>query len=185
MKNKLYIFPTDTVYGIGAKLYDKSAIDEIYNIKGRDFNKPISVLCSNIEQIKEFAIMTNDALIIANNFWPGALTIILKTNDKYYSITKEETIGVRIPNHKKALKLINELGPLKTTSINKSGEEPLNDYNSIYERYNKENIHIYKNDEEISKVSSTVIDLTNNLKVIREGDIKLNDILGVLNSHKK
>lgn len=184
MKKELYIFPTDTVYGIGAKLYDKSSINEIYRIKGRDFNKPISVLCSNIEQISDFALLTNEAIKLAKAFWPGALTLILKTTNKYYNDTKEESIGVRIPNHKLALKLIEELGPLKTTSVNKSGSEPLNDYDEIMNEYNKEYIKIYKNEELISKVSSTVIDLTNNLKVIREGDIKIEDIKSVLNSHK-
>lgn len=176
MNNNLYIFPTDTVYGLGAKLYDFEAINQIYQLKGRDFNKPISVLCSSFEQIEEFAVLTDEAKKIGTKFWPGALTLILKTNPNYYNLTKEETIGVRIPNHQTALKLINELGPLKTTSINKSGEEPMNDYNEIVETYGHLVKNIYENNEIISKTSLTVIDLTNNFNVIRLGDLTVDEL---------
>ena len=92
----------------------------------------------------------------------------------------KKTIGVRIPNHKFALKLIDELGPLKTTSINRSGEEPLNDFDVIKAVYGNKITNIYENSEEISRVSSTVVDLTNGVNVLRTGDISLNDILNIL-----
>ncbi|CCV64824.1 predicted translation factor, Sua5/YciO/YrdC/YwlC domain protein [Alteracholeplasma palmae J233] len=170
-KGDVIIFPTDTVYGIGARLLDHKAIKKIYKIKGRDFDKPIAVLCANIEQISEFAYVTDDIKKLAEAFWPGALTLILKTKYSYESETFEKTIGVRIPNHPLALELIRKNGPLKTTSVNKSGEAPLNDYEEIKAVYNKEVSAIYPNNEKILELASTVIDLTNGLEVIREGII--------------
>lgn len=181
MLKEVIIFPTDTVYGIGASIYDKKSINKIYEIKGRDFNKPLAVLCNNVEQIKEFAIVTSDLEKLAQSFWPGALTLILKTNDKYKSLFNEETIGVRIPNHDIALKLTYDYGPLKTTSVNNSGEEPLNDYEIIKNRYENIVSTIYENNVGLSHVSSTVVDLTSDqIKVLRQGEITLANILKVL-----
>lgn len=175
--NKLIIFPTDTVYGIGACLYDKENINKIYEIKGRDFNKQIPVLCSTIEQIETFAVVNDNLRKLAKAFWPGALTIVLESNNDYYNFSGEKTIAIRIPNHKETLKLLEKYGPLKTTSINKSGEPPLNDYKVIYERYNDVVDHIYMNNEEMILVASTIISLVDEVKLLRTGSISYEDIL--------
>lgn len=180
MLKEVLIFPTDTVYGIGASLYDTESIKKIYEIKGRDFNKPLAVLCSNIKQIDEFAYMDKKASLLAKLLWPGGLTMVLKTKPKYFELTGESTIAVRIPNHKLALSLLDQYGPMKTTSVNASGELPLNDYDVIYEKYNLFVNKIYRNEEKIQEVSSTVIDLVNDLKILREGNITKEDILDYL-----
>lgn len=181
--NKIIIFPTDTVYGIGTGLDNLEGIKKIYEIKDRNYTKPMAVLCANLEQIAEFAILTREAKLLAKQFWPGELTLILNTTEKYRKKTLEKTIGVRIPNHKQALSLLIKYGPLKTTSVNNSEEEPLNDYEIIKERYEKLVDEIYPNEEVISKRSSTVINLTtNNLYVIRQGSITIDEINEVLKS---
>lgn len=180
MLKEVIIFPTDTVYGIGASIYDMESINRIYDIKGRNFNKPLAVLCYDIKQIEEFAVITSKDRLLANRFWPGGLTLILKTNQKYFDLTKELTIGVRIPNHKLALELLKKYGPMKTTSVNDSGEEPFNDYETINERYKNIVKDIYENNEEIQKVSSTVIDTLNNYNVLREGNITQLDIINCI-----
>src|SRR5690554_812498 len=174
--NKIIIFPTDTVYGIGAPIYDLDSIKKIYEIKGRSFDKQLPVLCSSIEQIEKFAVVNDETLKLARNFWPGALTLILKTKDDYYKFSGEKTIGVRIPNHKLALELLNELGPLKTTSINDSGSEPLNDYETIHQKYNNKVSYIYKNTEASIGLASTIVSLVDDVKILRLGNITLEQI---------
>ena len=178
--NKLIIFPTDTVYGIGAPLYDNKNIKKIYEIKGRSFNKQLPVLCSSIEQINEFAILNDSALKLAKAFWPGPLTLVLETKEKLFNFSGEKTIAVRIPNHKETLKLISEVGPLKTTSVNKSNETPLNDYDKIFERYNNKVDYIYKNKENSIGQASTIINLVDEIKVLREGGITFDEIIKIL-----
>ena len=180
--DKIIIFPTDTVYGIGTGIYNVEGIKKIYEIKGRDYTKPMAVLCANLEQVAEFAVLTKEAKLLARQFWPGGLTLILNTTEKYRKQTFEKTIGVRMPNHKKALSLLIKYGPLKTTSVNYAEEEPLNDYEVIKQRYGNLVDEIYTNEELISKQSSTVINLTNNLHIIRQGTIKIDEINDVLKS---
>lgn len=70
LKHKIIIFPTDTVYGLGCSIYDKESLKTVYNIKQRDFNKPISVLCSSLEQIEEIAIIDEKIKKLISYFWP-------------------------------------------------------------------------------------------------------------------
>jgi len=181
--NEIIIFPTDTIYGIGTGIYNTEGIKRIYEIKGRDYTKPMAVLCANLKQVEEFAILTKEARLLAKQFWPGGLTLVLNTQEKYYKKTFEKTIGVRIPNHHQALELLIKYGPMKTTSVNMAGEEPLNDYLVIKERYENIVDKIYDNEISIAEVSSTVVNLTNNKPfIIREGSITINDINEVLKS---
>ncbi len=174
LKSKIIIFPTDTVYGLGCSIYDQESLKKIYNIKKRDNNKPISVLFSSLKQIKEIAIIDNKVEKLAISFWPGPLTIIVPTTQKYYDKTKEKRIGIRIPNHSLALQILNKKGPLKVTSVNKSGEPPLNNYLEIKKQYQNKVDYIYPNNKILSNISSTVIDTTSpKWFLVREGSISL------------
>ncbi|WP_323847577.1 MAG: L-threonylcarbamoyladenylate synthase [Phytoplasma sp.] len=179
---KIIIFPTDTVYGLGCSVYDYKSLKIIYKIKNRDPKKPISVLCFNLEQIQEIALIDNKIKKLALCLWPGPLTIIVFANKKYYSITKEKTIGIRIPNHPLALEILQNKGPFKTTSVNPSGTAPINDYLEIKKKYQNKVDYVYPNDQIISNVSSTVIDTTlSKWKIIREGNISLSKIKEIIN----
>lgn len=180
--NKIIIFPTDTVYGIGTGIENLAGINKIYEIKGRDFTKPMAVLCASLEQVSNYVILNKEALALAKAFWPGALTLVLKTTDSYFKQSREKTLGIRIPNHAKALELLKLYGPMKTTSVNQSNEKPLNDYLLIKQNYENLVDEIYPNNEPIAKVSSTVINLTEKLFVIREGSITINQIEETLKS---
>lgn len=182
-KGELIIIPTDTVYGLCAKLFDEEGLKNIYKLKTRDLQKQIPILVGNIEQAEEIAIISTQAMKIINAFWPGALTIVFKTTKDFYLKTKEETIALRMPNHKLALKLLNEFGPLRATSVNKSNEAPLLDYKSIYENYHNDVKTIYEQNEPQSNVSSTVIDMTSELKVLRVGTITKEELLEAIKSH--
>ena len=175
--SKVIIFPTDTVYGIGASIYDKEGQERIYQIKHRSHDKPLAVLCASLEQIKEIAEVNKTAEALIKKFLPGALTLILPAKKDIEKIMGIPTIGVRIPNSKLALSILKKEGAMATTSVNESGEKPLDTYQEIKEAYGDLVEEIYDKTEESSHISSTVIDLTKeDLKLLREGSIKLEEI---------
>lgn len=177
--DKIIIFPTDTVYGIGCSVFDRKSINKIYVIKKRDQSKPLSVLCSSYEQIEEIAIIDNIAKKIIDAFLPGELTIILKAKNNVKIILNQETIGIRIPNSKTALNILNKFGPMATTSVNESGEAPLNSFEEISKKYSNVVDKIYPDeDEKSSNLSSTVIKVIDGkIELIRRGNISFEEIL--------
>ena len=177
------IFPTDTVYGIGTKIFDVEGIEKIYKIKNRPKDKPLACLCASLEQIKDIAEVTEDAEKLIKRFLPGALTIILKSKPIIYNKIGYKTIGVRIPDCKVALDILNENGPMLTTSVNESGYSPINEYDEIVNKYEVVVDKIYKPTQKSSNVSSTVVMIIeNDIKILREGAITLNDINDCLNN---
>ena len=176
------IFPTDTVYGIGGKVNDIEALNKVYEIKRRPKDKRLAVLCSSVEDIKSIAIVNEKAEKLIDKYMPGALTIILKSRYEVRNDFVFETVGVRIPNHELALRILKENGPMATSSVNISGSEPLNDYVEIAREFSDKVLYVYPNVNIPSKVSSTVIDLSNDECIlIREGDIKFSEIVKFLN----
>ncbi len=170
--SKVLIFPTDTVYGIGASVFDHEGIERIYEIKHRPHNKPLAVLCANIEQIDSICYLNDFAKRLINKYLPGALTIIVEAKENIKESMGLHMVGVRIPNSKVAIEILEENGPMATTSVNESGEKPLNSYNEIVSVYSKLVDKIYDGSEPSSSVASTVIMLKDNdFKIIREGQI--------------
>ncbi len=180
--SKVIIFPTDTVYGIGTPIFDIEGIKRIYKIKNRPLDKPLACLCSDLDQIKSICKVNDKAIKLINKFLPGALTLILEANKEVYEKIGYKTIGVRIPNYDKALNILKENGPMLTTSVNESGNVPLNEYDDIYKNYNNLVDYIYDSDRESSNHPSTVLSLIDGVKILREGDISLKDINECLNS---
>ncbi len=178
---RVIIFPTDTVYGIGTQIFDIEGIERIYKIKNRPLDKPLACLCANLKQIDDIAIITEDAKKLINKFLPGALTLILESKDIVKEKIGYKTIGVRIPNSRIALNILEENGPMLTTSVNDSGEAPMNSYDEIVNKYNNLVDVIYDNDQPILEIPSTVVKIDRNgLSILREGAIKKEAILEIL-----
>lgn len=170
------IFPTDTVYGIGTPIFDTKGIDKIYKIKKRSKDKPLACLFSNINQMEDICYLDSNAKKLINKYLPGPLTIIVKAKDKLIEKIGYKTLGIRIPNNKIAISILDKYGPMLTTSVNDSGKAPINEYELIKEKYTGLVDEIYDNNEESSDVSSTVISLIDGLKILREGQISLEEI---------
>lgn len=171
-KGDVIIFPTDTVYGMGAQINDPLAIQKIYDLKKRSPLKPLTVLFAVWAQVANFVQINTEIKQIMNLFWPGPLTLILKTSALYQKKYFAHTLGIRQPQHDLALALLKKYGPLKTTSVNESGQPPLNDYHMIYAQYFQQVSAIYPNlHPQSSQLSSTVLDVTNfnHWKILREG----------------
>jgi L-threonylcarbamoyladenylate synthase len=174
----LIIYPTDTVYGLGASIEVKKALDKIYEVKERAGDSPLIALLSDKKYLEKIAIINEinrkkiDKLI--ENFWPGGLTIILdkKSIIPPNMVSNGSSVGVRIPNHKISIKIIESCGGiLATTSANISGEPSPRSYNELSEKI-KSRIEIVVDDDEILKgVESTIIDMRSTPKILREGHI--------------
>ena len=182
-ENKIIIFPTDTVYGIGCRLDDKQSLNNIYLLKGRDKNKPIPLMLPDLVSINQIAKFSNRDYLIMRKFWPGELTIILNTNDDFARKYNMNTIAIRIPNHETTLEILSEYGPMWVTSANISGEGATNDLKLVKTKFRDKVDFIY--DEKnitFSNVPSTIIDLSSQdeIKLVRKGNISLNDIMECL-----
>ena len=115
----IVIFPTDTVYGIGADSFNSNAVEKIYEAKERPKEKAISVLVSNLKMVDDLAIdISDEERKIMEKFFPGPLTIILKKSSKVSDLVTagKDTIGVRMPENEIALRLIEEARKTACTS---------------------------------------------------------------------
>lgn len=174
IKGKVVCFPTDTVYGVGALIDDNEAINKIYHLKNRDISKPLAVL-TGTKNIEKYVLeITEFSKQLMDKYWPGALTIIFKKNniisDKVTS--GFNTVGLRMPNSKIALQILNKFGLMATTSVNLSGSSPLNNIDDIINNFSDEIDYLVIDKQETSNVSSTVIDVSNGkYKILRQGDI--------------
>ncbi len=178
LKGKIICFPTDTVYGVGCLYNDYDATLKIYQMKGRDFNKPLAVLISKYDDIYYFTDqLDNKTKELVDKYWPGALTVIVdkKKDCDVVNLIEFSTIGLRMPNSIVSLSILAKFGPLATTSVNLSGNEPLNDLDLIKKTFGKQ-IDYYIDDlVNFSSVSSTVVKSTKNgIEILREGNIKVN-----------
>ena len=177
LSGKVLCFSTDTVWGVGVMVDDNISIGlkKIYEMKKRDLNKPLAVLASNQSDFIEHIIYQTEMSKLFD-YWPGALTLIFNKKDNYFDkVTNLKTIGIRIPKSIIALKILEHVGLTATTSVNISAGVELNDARVI-ERYFSDYIdYLIVDDEERSKVSSTVIDVSSSeWKILRRGDQKIN-----------
>lgn len=120
--NNIVGLPTETVYGLAAKMNSDTAIKKIFQLKKRPLTNPLIVHIASIEDLNKIAIdIPEIALKIAVKFWPGPLTMILKKNNSISNLitANQDTVAVRMPNHSLALELIQKLGtPLVAPSAN-------------------------------------------------------------------
>ena len=178
-KDGIIVIPTETVYGVGTSVYSDEGIKKLYEVKKRDKNKSISVLVSNYSMIEELTseISAIEKKII-DNFFPGPLTILLKKGKNVSNeLTSNNYIGIRMPNHKLALSIIDKCGPLATTSANISGMESEIKIDNIRNIFG-DKVDYYV-DGGICKygIGSTIILVENNkINLIREGSISLDTI---------
>jgi len=174
------IFPTDTVYGLAARLYDIDAYKKIEAIKSGETIK-YAILCDTLVSVNDLVIIDERAKKLMMAFWPGPLTIILRSSRSHYEKTGQKTIGVRIPNHNAAIRLIKKNGPLLTTSVSVD-EKPLLTIEAIKKHYDNRVDYIYEEyNAYYLNVTSTTIDLSEpTIKYLRIGTISKADIESVI-----
>jgi tRNA threonylcarbamoyl adenosine modification protein (Sua5/YciO/YrdC/YwlC family) len=171
-------YPTDTIYGVGCDLFNPEAIRKIHRIKKIEGNKPLSFICSDLKDISRYAYVSNYAYKMMKRLLPGAYTFILNATKLVPKIamTRQKTVGIRIPDNKICLALVKEVGhPIISTSVYKLDESLYNDPSEIEERFGKQ-LDLVIDGGVIVAEHSSMIDLTDDSpKVIRrgKGDVSL------------
>jgi L-threonylcarbamoyladenylate synthase len=173
----LVAFPTETVYGLGANLLDKEAVNRLYKIKDRPLNKPLTVHISDIKTVREMAgRIPAKAVRLIKKYWPGPLTLILR--DKRGGKT-----GFRMPDNKIALMLIKTAGvPVVAPSANISGNKPpVSAKEVLCDLDGKIDVLIDGGRTKIG-MESTVVDISGRKPVVlREGAVPGRKIIEVAN----
>ena len=184
----LIIYPTDTVYGLGGIIDSKEVLEKIYAVKEREMNYPLVALISQKEKVYEVANVSVTKKKVVNKlieaFWPGALTIILKKKDIILKdmVSNGETIGVRMPNHEVALKIIESVGGiLATTSANISGEPSPIKFSEVSKKIKSRVDLIVEDNSPLVGIESTIIDLSGRkIKILRNGAITSDEIEAII-----
>lgn len=179
----LVAFPTDTVYGLGARAFDPRAVSRLYEAKGRTGSKAIPILIASLEQaelvVKE---LHAQALALARDFWPGPLTIILQRKKSLpLDLSAKDTVGIRIPDHPVALVLLEAAGPLAVTSANISGQANARTANEVLKNLDGKVELILNGGTTPGGRPSSIIDCTvDPVRIVRHGPLSEEEIMAVL-----
>ena len=168
---EVIVYPTDTLYGFGVDATNTDAIHRLNRLKGRI--QPLSIVLESVEHIHDFAEFKGEIEIEINNLFPGAYTVLLPADSNELSPFVQNgspNIGVRIPDHFFPVKLVKMLGkPIITTSINRHGNDPLNDVTQV--EIDFPNVDIFEDSSHAPSKGSTIVDFSiSPPKVIRDGD---------------
>ncbi len=181
VKGGLVAFPTETVYGLGADVFNSSAVRKIFEVKGRPIDNPLIVHVSNLEQLERVAYdLPDKALKLIDYFWPGPLTLIFKRKDEVPPEVSAylPTIAVRMPANPIALSLISESKtPIAAPSANISSKpSPTSAEHVIKDLYGKIDV-IVDGGETLYGVESTILNIQSDPpKLLRPGAIPLEEI---------
>lgn len=181
-EGELIIYPTDTLYALGADIYNETAVKKVFDIKRRPYSIPLPVAVSSIKAIESIAFMNEPAQIISKKFLPGSVTIILKKKPSVPALITggSDTIAIRIPNHPIALKLLSLYGPLTVTSANIHQKKTEGTIKDILQQL-ETSIPVYLQDGRKEGAASTIIDLSiKKSRVVREGSISEKELLDVI-----
>lgn len=170
-QGKLVIYPTDTVYGIAANMYNEQGVSKVFTSKKRSLNKPLSLCLAELESIKDVAFMDDDTETIVEHLFPGPFTVILRKKKVVSTLLTAGTnnIGIRIPDNKLSRDLASDF-PITSTSANISGMNVPESPNEVIKQLGSSVDLVL--DAGVCKygLHSTVVDMTGeNPVVVRKG----------------
>lgn len=174
-KDETVVFPTETVYGVGANALRKEAIDKIYLAKKRPKDNPLIVHVGSIDQVHEIAQVTDIAQKLMEKYWPGALTLVLNKKEGVPQVTTAglPTVCVRMPDNQIAIELINKCGfPLAAPSANISGRPSATTAHHVLQDLKGKVSAVIDGGSSRLGIESTVLDLTRSpAAILRPGNI--------------
>jgi len=172
----LLIYPTDSVYGLGCDLFNKSAVEKIYQQKGSDKRKLLSFICPDLKNITEYAYVSNAVYKVMRHLMPGPYTFILNATKQVPKILleKRKTVGIRVPDNLVCQGLLAEFGrPIISTSACLSDQEYLSDPDAIADTF-QNIVDLFLDTGPGGMELSTIIDFTQGEPVVvRQGKGKV------------
>jgi tRNA threonylcarbamoyl adenosine modification protein (Sua5/YciO/YrdC/YwlC family) len=174
-RGELIVFPTDTVYGIGAAPHDPAATARLFDAKRRPRDLSLPVLTVSLEVAGTLARFDDRAERLAAELWPGPLTLVLPRArvSRTWDLGGDlGTIGLRVPSHPLALAILSAAGPIATTSANRSGARPAGTCDELHAAFG-DRVAVYLCQEEpLAGAASTVVDLSHrDARILRAGPL--------------
>lgn len=180
---RLIAYPTDTVYGLGCNPFDADAVERLVRVKER-VKGSLPILVNSLKEAERLGEISGVAAELANRFWPGPLTLVVQARSNFpVKVTGDSLlVGLRIPNHETARRLIQESGgALIGTSANISGHPPLRTAEDVVrELEGRVDIVIDGGPSLLGRESTVVTIVGDEITVLREGAIPRDDILKAL-----
>ncbi len=174
----IIIYPTDTAYGMGCDLFNKRAIEKIYDIKQRSRKQPFSFICADLTDISSYAVVSNYTYKIMKRMLPGPYTFVLGASRLVPKILlpKRKAVGIRVPDNRICLALVSELGhPIISTSVTTQQKEILADPQDMESMF-KHCVDLVIDGGILAPEESSVVSFINDVpEVIRagKGDVSL------------
>ena len=183
-KGGVMAYPTDTFYGLGASCFSKKAVRRIYQLKKREWAKPLSILVSDLGMVRSLAVgIPRLFWQLAEEFWPGPLTLVLKASSRLPEeiLGPEGSVGVRLPALPWLRGLISKAAfPITGTSANISGEKEIETPGEVIASFSGKVDLIVDGGRTEGGLSSTVVDLTSDPVILREGAVPRSILDGYL-----
>lgn len=180
---RLIVYPTDTVYGLGCDPFDETAVKRAYMVKRRPFDMPMSIVVKDLQMMEELAVLDDRARKLVRKFMPGPLTLIVTKRPAVPDIltASSQEIGIRIPDHPVALRIIKEFGPIITTSANvHSHKNPRTCEDAMEDLGPSVSLYLDAGPAPIGRPSTIVQFSEGEINMIRQGDIDEDDIRAAL-----
>ncbi len=166
-------YPTDTMYGVGCDIFNQKAVKRVHQLKNRPKQKPFSFMCSSLKNISQYGHVGNTAYRLMRKNLPGPYTFVLAGTKLVPRImlTRQKTVGIRVPDHPICLAMIEALGnPILTTSASRGdSDEPVIDAYDVLELFGKQ-VDLVIDGGPVYPDPSTVVSLvTDQVEILREG----------------
>lgn len=183
-RGELVVYPTETVYGLGANALDEAAVKRVYMVKKRPFDMPLSIAVRDLDMLERIAVLEEGERKLVKRLMPGPLTLLVTKRPLIPDILTSASIevGIRIPNHPLALKLIERFGPLTSTSANiHAKRNPATTLDVMHELGDMVRYYLDCGASILGE-PSTIVQLKNGeVDIIRRGPITLEDIEATIN----
>jgi len=178
-------FPTETFYGLGVDPFNPAAVERLYASKGREAGKAIPIIIDELGRVEGIiGTISAESRTLIKKFWPGPLTLLFATSSRLSSALTGGTgkIGIRIPSHPVALRLLRAIGqPITATSANRSGQPGATTAAEVHEMLGEHLDLIVDGGETPGGIGSTIVDTSfHPPRLIREGKIPYQEILDCL-----